>query len=70
MPTRQSRLLLLIDDDPAQGRLVSALAAREGWRTQIVATGSDALALLAAIVLRHFIDDLALRATDLDGIPR
>ena len=48
MPTRQSRLLLLIDDDPAQGRLVSALAAREGWRTQIVATGSDALALLAA----------------------
>lgn len=48
MPTRQSRLLLLIDDDPAQGRLVSALAAREGWRTQIVATGSDALTLLAA----------------------
>ncbi|WP_306087532.1 sigma-54-dependent transcriptional regulator [Qipengyuania flava] len=48
MPTRQSRLLLLIDDDPAQGRLVSALAAREGWRTQIVATGSDALTLLSA----------------------
>ena len=41
MPTRQSRLLLLIDDDPAQGRLVSALAAREGWRTQIVATVRD-----------------------------
>lgn len=27
------RALLLIDDEPAQGRLISAMAARAGWRT-------------------------------------
>ena len=42
MATQRSRLLMLIDDEPAQGRLVSALAAREGWRTLTVATGEDA----------------------------
>jgi DNA-binding NtrC family response regulator len=48
MATRQSRLLMLIDDEPAQSRLVAALAAREGWRTLTVASGEDALATLAS----------------------
>ena len=48
MATRQSRLLMLIDDEPAQSRLVAALAAREGWRTLTVASGEEALATLAS----------------------
>ncbi|WP_370033062.1 sigma-54-dependent transcriptional regulator [Qipengyuania mesophila] len=48
MATRQSRLLMLIDDEPAQSRLVAALAAREGWRTLTVSSGEDALATLAS----------------------
>ena len=47
MATRQSRLLMLIDDEPAQSRLVAAIAAREGWRTLTVAHGEEALATLA-----------------------
>ncbi|MEX0342702.1 MAG: sigma-54-dependent transcriptional regulator, partial [Erythrobacter sp.] len=48
MATRRSRLLMLIDDEPAQSRLVSALAAREGWRTLTVASGEEALETLAS----------------------
>lgn len=48
MATRQSRLLMLIDDEPAQSRLVAALAARAGWRTLTVASGEEALTTLAA----------------------
>jgi DNA-binding NtrC family response regulator len=48
MATQQSRVLMLIDDEPAQSRLVSALAARDGWRTLTVADGEQALALLAS----------------------
>ena len=63
MPTRQSRLLLLIDDDPAQGRLVSALAAREGWRTIVAPDSDTAIAMLgtrdgmqtAAIILDQWV---------------
>jgi DNA-binding NtrC family response regulator len=32
----EQRLLMLIDDEPAQSRLITALAAREGWRTLVV----------------------------------
>ena len=46
MATKDARLLLLIEDDPAQGRLLSAHAVREGWRCQMVETCEDALALL------------------------
>ena len=35
MADSEHRLLMLIDDEPAQSRLISALAAREGWRTLI-----------------------------------
>ena len=40
------RLLLLIDDEPAQGRLVSALAAREGYRAIVASTSEEAVARL------------------------
>ncbi|KHK91669.1 sigma-54-dependent transcriptional regulator [Novosphingobium malaysiense] len=40
------RLLMLIDDEPAQSRLISALAAREGWRTVIVRDAETAIATL------------------------
>jgi DNA-binding NtrC family response regulator len=40
------RLLMLIDDEPAQCRLISALAAREGWRTIIARDSETAIATL------------------------
>ena len=43
MATIDTRLLLLIDDEPAQGRLISALAAREGFRTIIAGTAEEGL---------------------------
>ena len=42
----EQRLLMLIDDEPAQCRLISALAAREGWRTLVVADSETAIAML------------------------
>ncbi|MFA9200007.1 MAG: sigma-54-dependent transcriptional regulator [Cypionkella sp.] len=40
------RLLMLIDDEPAQSRLIAALAAREGWRTLVVGDPETAIATL------------------------
>ncbi len=42
----EQRLLMLIDDEPAQCRLITALAAREGWRTLIVEDSETAIAML------------------------
>ncbi|HKX78171.1 MAG TPA: sigma-54 dependent transcriptional regulator [Novosphingobium sp.] len=42
----EQRLLMLIDDEPAQCRLISALAAREGWRTIIASDAETAVATL------------------------
>lgn len=39
-------MLMLIDDEPAQRRLVSALAARAGWRTIFANDGETAIATL------------------------
>ena len=39
-------LVMLIDDEPAQSRLITALAAREGWRTLVVADSETAIATL------------------------
>ena len=36
MATDDSRLLMLVDDEPAQARLISTLATREGWRAVVV----------------------------------
>ncbi|MXO84798.1 response regulator [Altererythrobacter aurantiacus] len=46
MADNDSQILMLIDDEPAQSRLISALAAREGWRTIIVGDADTALATL------------------------
>ncbi len=46
MATEDSRLLMLIDDEPAQSRLISVLAAREGWRTLVVKDAETAIATL------------------------
>lgn len=42
----QQRLLMLIDDEPAQSRLITALAQREGWRTLVVRDSETAIATL------------------------
>ena len=42
----EDRLLMLIDDEPAQIRLVTALAAREGWRTLVARDSETAIATL------------------------
>jgi DNA-binding NtrC family response regulator len=46
MPDFEQRMLMLIDDEPAQCRLISALAAREGWRTIIARDPESAIATL------------------------
>ncbi|MDG5489418.1 sigma-54 dependent transcriptional regulator [Sphingomonas sp. BGYR3] len=40
------RLLMLIDDEPAQRRLIAAIAARRGWRTLFAGDPETALATL------------------------
>ena len=47
MATDTTRLLMLVDDEPAQARIVATLAAREGWRTLVVNNCDAALATLA-----------------------
>ncbi len=46
MVEQEQRLLLLIDDEPAQCRLISALAGRAGWRTIFAADSETAIATL------------------------
>src|SRR6187200_3093358 len=46
MADGEQRLLMLIDDEPAQSRLITALAAREGWRTIVVRDSETAIATL------------------------
>lgn len=46
MTEGENRLLMLIDDEPAQSRLIAALAAREGWRTLVVSDSETAIATL------------------------
>lgn len=46
MADLEQRLLMLIDDEPAQCRLISALASREGWRTVIANDSETAIAML------------------------
>src|SRR3546814_7015677 len=46
MADTEPRLLMLIDDEPAQSRLITALAAREGWRTLVVNDSETAIATL------------------------
>jgi DNA-binding NtrC family response regulator len=46
MADAEPRLLMLVDDEPAQSRLISALTAREGWRTIVVRDAETAIATL------------------------
>lgn len=46
MAEAEQRLLMLIDDEPAQSRLIAALAAREGWRTLVVDEAEKAITTL------------------------
>ena len=41
-----TRILMLIDDEPAQQRLIIALAARAGWRTLVAENSESAIAML------------------------
>ncbi|MDJ0278994.1 sigma-54 dependent transcriptional regulator [Sphingomonas sp. 2R-10] len=54
------RLLMVIDDEPAQRRLVAAIAARRGWRTVFAGDAETALATLGTP------DGVALDAVLLD----
>ena len=45
-PEPEQRVLMLIDDEPTQSRLITALAAREGWRTLVVHDAETAIAQL------------------------
>jgi DNA-binding NtrC family response regulator len=63
MADQEQRLLMLIDDEPAQSRLITALASREGWRTLVVSDPESAIATLgtregmqlAAIILDQWV---------------
>ena len=46
MAKASAKLLLLVDDEPAQRRLVGAIAARAGWRTIFADNGKAALTVL------------------------
>ncbi|MEM9084291.1 MAG: sigma-54 dependent transcriptional regulator [Pseudomonadota bacterium] len=46
MSDAETRLVMLIDDEPAQSRLISAIAAREGWRTIVATDAESAIATL------------------------
>jgi DNA-binding NtrC family response regulator len=46
MNERETRLLMLVDDEPAQCRLVSAIASRAGWRTVFARDAETAIAML------------------------
>ncbi|MDY7098445.1 MAG: sigma-54 dependent transcriptional regulator [Pseudomonadota bacterium] len=41
-----SQLVMLIDDEPAQSRLITAIAARDGWRTVVAPDAETAIAML------------------------
>ena len=63
MAETEARLVMLIDDEPAQCRLITALAAREGWRAIIARDSDSAIAmlgtrqgmLLSAIILDQWV---------------
>ncbi len=46
MADKETRLLMLVDDEPAQCRLVAAIAGRAGWRTVFARDAETAIAML------------------------
>lgn len=63
MTPNGTRMLMLVDNEPAQARLVSALAARAGWRTISVTESEIAIATLGTR------DGMMLDAIIIDGCP-
>lgn len=61
MTRNGQRLLMLIDDEPAQRRLIAAIAARRGWRTVFAGDAEVAVAMLGTP------DGMALDAILLDS---
>lgn len=65
MTRNGQRMLMLIDDEPAQRRLVAALASRGGWRTLFASDAETAIAMLGtqegmqldAILFDHWGED-------------
>lgn len=49
----KQRVLMLIDDEPAQSRLITALAHRDGWRTLVVNDSTTAIATLGTRQGKH-----------------
>lgn len=71
MTRNGQRLVMLIDDEPAQRRLVAALASRAGWRTVFADDGEMAIAQLGThdgMQLDAVILDHANPATDAGAI--
>jgi len=67
----EPRMLMLIDDEPVQIRLITALAAREGWRTITVKDAETAIATLGTrqgMQLSAIILDLAVPAEEACGL--
>jgi DNA-binding NtrC family response regulator len=62
-----TRLLMLVDDEPAQQRLITALAARAGWRTVIASEAEMAIATLGTrdgMMLDAILVDQAVPGSD------
>ena len=71
MTRNGQRMVMLIDDEPAQRRLVAALASRAGWRTVFADDGEMAIAQLGTqdgMQLDAVILDHANPATDAGAI--
>ncbi|PZO89843.1 MAG: sigma-54-dependent Fis family transcriptional regulator [Sphingomonas sanxanigenens] len=71
MARNGTRLLLLVDDEPAQRRLVSAIAARAGWRTVFASDAEAAIATLGTqdgLSLDAILIDHAVPGGDLSGL--
>ncbi len=67
MNEEKTRLLMLVDDEPAQCRLVSTIAARAGWRTIFASDAEMAIAILGTqdgMMLDAVILDQALPGAD------
>jgi DNA-binding NtrC family response regulator len=68
-----NRILMLIDDEPAQQRLVSAMAGRAGWRTVIASEAEMAIAMLGTrdgMMLDAVLLDHAIPGADADLLIR
>ncbi|MDP4873635.1 MAG: sigma-54 dependent transcriptional regulator [Sphingorhabdus sp.] len=66
MQEQETRLLMLVDDEPAQCRLVSAIASRAGWRTVFARDAETAIAMLGTQdgIMLDAIDAMRAGASD------